>query len=91
MQSKDSSQKKSLFSRLFRAETPICCIGIACIVYGVINGLKVMPFFFGACIVTGSIALHFIRKKDWDAHWAEHERIKAAYEQRMADEREKKE
>ncbi|HBG07338.1 MAG: hypothetical protein A2075_15395 [Geobacteraceae bacterium GWC2_58_44] len=90
MYHKDDQGKKSLLSSIFRAETLIFCIGVACVVYGVANGINVMPLFFGMCIVLGSVFLHFVRKKDWDAHWAEHDRINKAHEQRMADEREKK-
>lgn len=84
------SQKKSVLKRLFNAETLIFCVGIACIVYGVANGIRVMQIFFGICIVGGSVALHFVRKTDWDAHWGDLDRVRKAHEQRMADEKEKK-
>ena len=48
-----------------------------------------MQVFFGLCIVGGSVMLHFVRRKDWDAHWAELDRVRQAHEQRMAEEREK--
>jgi len=83
-------QKKTLLKRLFSAETWIFCVGIACIVYGVANGIRVMQIFFGICIVGGSVVLHFVRKTDWDAHWGELDRVRKAHEQRMADEKEKK-
>lgn len=90
MEAKGKAQEKSLFRRLLCIETLIFGIGIGCMVYGVQNGIRVMPLFFGLCIVGGSVMLHFVRKKDWDAHWAEHERIGKAHEQRMDDEKEKK-
>jgi len=90
MQAKGKSQERSLARRIFSAETMICCVGIACVVYGVADGLRVMPLFFGLCIVLGSVLLHFVRKKDWDAHWAELDRVRQAHEQRMADEKQKK-
>lgn len=83
-------EKKSLLTRLFSMETAIFCAGVACIVYGLAEGLKIMQVFFGLCIVAGSIALHFVRKKDWDAHWAELDRVRQAHEARMEQEREKK-
>jgi hypothetical protein len=89
-EAKDKAGKKSLLASLFSAEGAIFCIGIACMIYGVADGFRVMQFFFGVCIVGGSVALHFVRRKDWDAHWAEHERIRLAHEQRMAEEQEKK-
>ena len=86
----DKVQQKSLFARIFCAPVLLGLVGVACMIYGVIEGLKVMQFFFGLCIVAGSVFLHFVRKKDWDAHWAELDRVRAAHEQRMADEEEKK-
>jgi hypothetical protein len=83
-------QGKSLLGRLFSIETMIFLIGVGSIVYGVADGIKPMQIFFGICIVCGSVALHFVRKKDWDAHWAELDRVRQAHEQRMADEREEK-
>ena len=91
MYAKDTSQDKSLLRRLFSAETLIFCVGIACVIYGVFDGIRVMQIFFGICIVGGSVVLHFVRKKDWDAHWAELDRVRLAHEQRMADEKEDKE
>jgi hypothetical protein len=90
MEAKDKLQGKSFLSRLFSAETLIFCVGIACVVYGVVDGIRVMPVFFGVCIVGGSVMLHFVRKKDWDAHWAELDRVRKAHEMRMAEEKEKK-
>ena len=90
MSSNHNQPKKSLMQRLFSTETALCCVGIACMVYGVVNGLKEMPLFFGLCIVGGSFLLRFVRNKDWDAHWAEHDQIRKAHEERMAAEREKK-
>lgn len=90
MYAKDSSQEKTLLRRIFSAETLIFCVGVACVVYGVANGIRIMQIFFGVCIVGGSVMLHFVRKKDWDAHWAELDRVQKAHEQRMADEKQGK-
>lgn len=68
----------------------IAIVGLACVGYGITQG-NVMPLFFGVCIVLGSVALHFVRKKDWDAHWAELDRVRQAHEKRVEEEREKKE
>jgi flagellar biosynthesis component FlhA len=91
MEAQDKAADKSLLRRLFSTETAICCVGIGCMIYGVVNGLKVMPLFFGLCIVGGSVMLHFVRKKDWDAHWSDMDRIRREHEQRMADEQQSKE
>ena len=76
--------------RLFSAPLFIGIAGVGCIIYGVADGIRIMQLFFGLCIVAGGVLLHFVRKKDWDAHWAELDRVRAAHEQRMADEEEKK-
>ena len=89
MEAKGKVQEKSLLGRIFSAETMIFCVGVGCIVYGLADGFKVMQVFFGVCIVGGSVMLHFVRRKDWDAHWAELDRVRQAHEQRMAEEREK--
>jgi len=86
----ESQPKQSLLARVFSAEGAIFCIGIACLVYGVADGFKVMQFFFGLCIVGGSVALHFVKKKDWNAHWAEHDRLHQEHRQRTEVERDKK-
>ena len=91
MEAKVKAAEESLLRKIFRTETAICLVGIACMVYGVADGVRVMPLFFGLCIVGGSVMLHFVRKKDWDAHWAEMHRIREAHEQRVADEKDAEE
>lgn len=86
----EQPQKQSLVSIIFSAPFLLGLVGVGCMVYGVIDGFRVMQFFFGLCIVGGTTMLHFIRKKDWGAHWEEMERIRAAHEKRMAEEEEKK-
>jgi len=86
----EKQQQTSLVSLIFSAPVLLGLVGVACMIYGVADGFRVMQFFFGLCIVGGSVALHFIRKKDWDAHWAEMDRLRAADEKRMAEEAEKK-
>jgi hypothetical protein len=84
------SKDRSLLSRIFCMESVICCAGIGCVVYGLIEGLKIMQLFFGVCIIGGSFALRLVRKKDWDAHWAEMEMVRKAHELRAAQERDEK-
>ncbi|MBU5612585.1 hypothetical protein [Geomonas azotofigens] len=86
----DSNEKQSLVSLIFSAPFLLGLVGVGCMVYGVAQGFRVMQFFFGVCIVLGSVGLHFIRKKDWDAHWAEMDQARQAHEKRMAEEAEKK-
>jgi hypothetical protein len=49
-----------------------------------------MQYFFGGMIISGSIALHFVRKKDWKKHWEEQEMLQKKYEARLRQEKEKK-
>jgi hypothetical protein len=86
----ETPPKKSLISLIFSTPTLIGLVGIGCMVYGLADGINVMPLFFGICIVLGCVLLHFVRKKDWDAHWDEMERIKQEHDRRMAEEKEKK-
>jgi len=89
MEAKGKAPQTSLLRQIFRTETAIFCVGIGCMVYGVVTGFNVMPLFFGLCIIGGSVMLHFVRKKDWDAHWADMDRIRKEHEQRMADEKQR--
>ncbi|HJV65987.1 MAG TPA: hypothetical protein VJ550_09645 [Geomonas sp.] len=86
-----NKQKKSLVRQLLSAETLILAVGIGCVVYGFAQGIKIMQIFFGICIILGSFALRLVRNKDWDAHWAQMEKIRQAHEARVEQERDKKE
>ncbi|MBJ6727499.1 hypothetical protein [Geomesophilobacter sediminis] len=81
---------KSLASKVFRVETFILLVGVGCIIEGIVDGMT-MPIFYGICIMLGSIVLHLVKKKDWEKHWAEQQRIRQNYEQRMAEEKKRKE
>lgn len=83
-------QGKGKRVRIFGSENALCLVGIACVVYGLLHGLKLMQVFFGVCIIGGSFLLRMVRTKDWDAHWAEMDRVRQAQERRMAEENEKK-
>lgn len=63
-------QESSLVGRLFSLEAVLMLMGVASLVYGLLNGVF-MNIFFGVVIVPGVFLLHKVRKKDWKAHWAE--------------------
>ena len=86
-----SKGNRTLMQQVFGIETVILIVGLGCVIYGVAQGIKIMQIFFGLCIVLGSFALRLVRKKDWDAHWAEMEKVRQAHEARMEQEKEKKE
>jgi flagellar biosynthesis component FlhA len=64
---------KSVLSRLLSLEGLLLVVGLALLLFGVVDG-SLIAFFWGAIAVAGQVALHFVRKKDWQAHWAEMER-----------------
>ena len=83
-------QKKSPAAHIFASETLILLVGLGLVVYGLVNGFKYMQVFYGVCIIGGSFALRLVRKKDWQAHWEEMERVRQNHERRAEQEREKK-
>jgi hypothetical protein len=77
---------KSLSQKIFSMETLLFCIGIYSLGSGFYTG-EPMQYFFGGMIIFGSIALHFVRKKDWKKHWEEQEAMQQRYEARLKMER----
>jgi ABC-type nickel/cobalt efflux system permease component RcnA len=82
------NQEISVLGRLLCMEALIFLMGLFSLGYGVVNGAS-MSIFFGVFIVCGSVALYFVKRKDWAKHWEEQEAIR----QRMDEirEREKEE
>ena len=66
----DSTPKPSLLTRLCSLEGALLLAGLALLLYGLGNGATI-ALFWGGMILAGQVALHFVRKKDWQAHWAE--------------------
>lgn len=62
-------------------ETLIFLTGFFILGSGIYRGEE-MQYFFGGMIICGSIALHFVRKKDWKKHWEEQEATQRRYEAR---------
>ena len=73
MDSNKEKQEISLIGRLFSMEVLLILMGILSLIAGIVRK-DVMPVFWGVMIIGGSIALHFVRKKDWKKHWEEQER-----------------
>lgn len=80
-------QEISLVGRLLSMEALIVVMGIASLVYGIVNKTEI-HIFWGVIILAGAVALHFVRKKDWKAHWEEQERMQQAYLERKRREKE---
>jgi poly-gamma-glutamate capsule biosynthesis protein CapA/YwtB (metallophosphatase superfamily) len=56
-------------------EALIFLMGLVSLGYGIVNGAS-MSIFFGVFILSGSVVLYFVKKKDWKKHWEEQEAIR---------------
>ncbi|MDK9719047.1 MAG: hypothetical protein OEL57_14265 [Trichlorobacter sp.] len=74
-------QESSLIGRLFSLEVALFLMGVASLVYGLMNHIE-SNIFFGILIIPGVFILHRVKKKDWKAHWAELEEQKRRQEER---------
>lgn len=74
-------QEASMIGRIMSLEGFLLLMGIASLVYGIINE-AMMNIFWGVVIVPGVFILHKVRKKDWDKHWAEMEAERSLLETR---------
>jgi len=79
-------QKASLIGRILSMEALLLLMGIASLVYGIINSMT-MSIFWGCVIIPGVFILHHIRKTDWTKHWQEMEAEHKSLEQREAAQR----
>jgi membrane protein involved in colicin uptake len=82
-------QKKSLVQKILSMETMIFLVGLYILGSGIYRS-EPMQYFFGGMIISGSIVLHFVRKKDWKKHWEEQEAMQRRYEARRKMEQEGK-
>lgn len=62
--------RKTVLERLFSLEGLLLLAGLLLFVFGLATG-TLIAFFWGVLALAGQVALHFVRKKDWQAHWAE--------------------
>ena len=81
-------QEISLIGRIFSMEAFLILMGFAMLGAGFFTG-DVMNYFWGGVILCGSVALHFVRKKDWKKHWEEQELLQQRYNERRRREQEK--
>lgn len=65
-------QESSLIGRILSMEALLMLMGIASLVYGIVNSMP-MNIFWGVIIIPGVFLLHKVRKKDWAKHWEEME------------------
>jgi flagellar biosynthesis component FlhA len=65
-----AKQEISVIGRLFSMEALLILMGLISLVSGIVKG-QATQIFFGVVILAGSVALYFVRKKDWKKHWEE--------------------
>ena len=65
-------QKASLIGRILSMEAFLMVMGIASLVYGIVNDMT-MNIFWGIVIIPGVFLLHKVRQKDWTKHWQDME------------------
>lgn len=68
-----ATPRTSLVARIFSLEGLMVAAGLVLLGYGLASGTAI-ALFWGVMALAGQLALHFVRKKDWQAHWAELER-----------------
>lgn len=73
--------KKSLIEKIVSMETLILAAGLFSLGSGYYTG-EPLQYFWGGMIITGSIVLHFVKKKDWKKHWEEQEAMQRHLEER---------
>ncbi len=72
MDSGKAKQEISVIGRLFSMEALLVLMGLISLVSGIVTG-QATQIFFGVVILVGSVALYFVRKKDWKKHWEDME------------------
>lgn len=65
-------QEVSLIGRIFSMEMLLLVMGVASLIYGIVNG-QTMNIFWGIVIIPGVFILMKVRKKDWKKHWEDME------------------
>ena len=76
----ESDKEKKEKSGISPMEIMLFLAGIFFLVTGCVRHDE-LPIFWGVLIITGSVVLHFVKKKDWKKHWEEQERRKLVYEE----------
>jgi hypothetical protein len=66
--------QRSLVRRLFSTEGLLGLAGLGLLLSGLATG-TIIAIFWGSLALLGLVALHFVRKRDWQTHWAEMERL----------------
>ena len=75
-------QEISLIGRILSIEMMLLVMGIASLIYGIVNG-QTMNIFWGVVIIPGVFILLKVRKTDWKKHWEDMEAEHKAGEARL--------
>ncbi len=87
MNKEKEQQEISVLGRLICMEALIFVMGVISLGYGIVNGTAV-HIFWGVTILLGSVALSFVKKRDWKKHWEEQELIKQRLDELRRQEKE---
>lgn len=82
MNSDKARQEASLLGRFLSMATVLVLVGIFFLGSGIMTGATIQ-IFWGVIIIGGAIVLHFVRKKDWQKHWAEREEEQRRYQEAL--------
>jgi len=74
-------QEISLIGRILSIEMLLLVMGIASLIYGIVND-QIINIFWAVVIIPGVFILIKVRKKDWTKHWQEMEAEQRARENR---------
>jgi len=74
-------QEISLIGRILSIEMLLLVMGVASLIYGIVNS-QTMNIFWGVVIIPGVFILLKVRKKDWTKHWQDMEAEHRAREER---------
>ena len=73
-------QEASLIGRILSMEALLLLMGVASLVYGIVNNVET-SILWGVIIIPGVFLLVKVRRKDWKKHWEEMEAEKKAREE----------
>ncbi|QEM66953.1 hypothetical protein FO488_01440 [Geobacter sp. FeAm09] len=76
-----SRQEISLVGRILSLETMLLLMGVASLVYGIVNGAET-SILWGIIIIPGVFILMKVRRKDWQKHWQDLEAERKAHDGR---------
>ena len=71
-------QEISIVGRILSLETMLLMMGVASLIYGIVNGVET-SILWGIVIIPGVFILMKVRRKDWQKHWQDLEAEQKAH------------